>query len=386
MYLDGAFLCTAHPSDQLTAEQEEAFRAHGRAESRRLGAQRRKAAARARIELAPLTGEGPAEQSRLQPPGARLPRTGHGRDEVLARKARTSLLGLPGRPTPDTYRRFRQRPWQRSRGRYGRRRGGMRTPMPRHFTNLTGATTLKTGQFALAHRIVADLVDNLATGVIHGSAGTGKTFAVESALEDLRAGHGPHGEDRGQVLTNTLAFTSKPTMKLVADELVKAITGSAPRNRSRFYLTAMLIELLTGTPRLVVIDEAQRLNGDCIELIRHLHDHPDTRFALLYVGGDGCWEVLSREPMLRSRVFRRLPFKPIKREDIATLISAFHPIYTGVAAELLTDIDDTYAHGTLRDWAAFTHTAADLCREAGRACVDAEIVANAYAMLGGGLT
>lgn len=133
-------------------------------------------------------------------------------------------------------------------------------------------------------------------------------------------------------------------------------------------------------------NEAQRLNGDCIELIRHLHDHPDTRFALLYVGGDGCWEVLSREPMLRSRVFRRLPFKPIKREDIATLISAFHPIYTGVAAELLTDIDDTYAHGTLRDWAAFTHTAADLCREAGRACVDAEIVANAYAMLGGGLT
>ena len=50
-----------------------------------------------------------------------------------------------------------------------------------------------------------------------------------------------------------------------------------------------------------MIDEAQRLNGDCIELLRHLHDHPHTRFALLYVGGDGCWEVLSREPMLASR-------------------------------------------------------------------------------------
>jgi DNA transposition AAA+ family ATPase len=201
----------------------------------------------------------------------------------------------------------------------------------------------------------------------------------------LRAGHGPHGQVRGQVLTYTLAFTSKPTMRLVADELVKTITGSAPRNRSRFYLTSMLIELLTGTPRLLVIDEAQRLNGDCIELIRHLHDHPDTRFALLYVGGDGCWEVLSREPMLRSRVFRRLPFKPIRRQEIAALIAGFHPIYTGVTEELLLDIDDTYAHGTLRDWAAFTHTAADLCRESGRVCVDAEIVANAYAMLGGGL-
>lgn len=154
------------------------------------------------------------------------------------------------------------------------------------------------GRATLTHRIVADLVDNLATGVIHGSAGTGKTFAVESALEDLinvLAATVPSGcpapstarattpsralsmatrtemvaaPVRGAVLTSTVAFTSKPTMRLVAEELVKAITRAVPRNRSRFYLTAMLVELLTGAPRLLVIDEARRLNGDCIELIR----------------------------------------------------------------------------------------------------------------------
>ncbi|MFC6881861.1 hypothetical protein ACFQKB_19050 [Actinomadura yumaensis] len=41
-------------------------------------------------------------------------------------------------------------------------------------------------------------------------------------------------------------------------------------------------------PRLVVVDEAQRLTGHALELPRHLHDDPDTRFGLLYVGGDGC--------------------------------------------------------------------------------------------------
>lgn len=86
----------------------------------------------------------------------------------------------------------------------------------------------------------------------------------------------------------TLTFTSKPTMRLVAQELLKALTGSAPRDRSRFYLIAALIDLLTGPPRLLVIDEAQRMNSDCLEQLRHLHDHPDTRFALLYVGGNGC--------------------------------------------------------------------------------------------------
>ena len=99
----------------------------------------------------------------------------------------------------------------------------------------------------------------------------------------------------------TLAFPGKPTMRLVADELLTALTGAAPpRSRNRFQLISRADRPAVRAARLVVIDEAQRLNGDCIELLRHLHDHPHTRFALLYVGGDGCWEVLSREPMLAS--------------------------------------------------------------------------------------
>jgi len=34
-------------------------------------------------------------------------------------------------------------------------------------------------------RIVADLIASCATGVIHGAAGTGKTYAAEAALECL---------------------------------------------------------------------------------------------------------------------------------------------------------------------------------------------------------
>ena len=90
------------------------------------------------------------------------------------------------------------------------------------------------------------------------------------------------------------------------------------------------------------MDEAQRLNSDCIELLRHLHDDPKTKFALLYVGGDGCWEVLSREPMLRSRVFRRLPFRPLTAEEIPALMRDYHPIYTGADDALLRQIDELY--------------------------------------------
>ncbi|GAA4609704.1 DNA transposition AAA+ family ATPase [Actinoplanes octamycinicus] len=251
--------------------------------------------------------------------------------------------------------------------------------MPTHFLGLTDAAVLPTTTYQLTARIIDDLVANLATGVIHGPAGTGKTFAVTDNLERLRAAGGGH-----QVVTCSLAFPSKPTMLRVAAELVHALTGSEPAaSRSRFRLINHLIGLLASTPRLIVIDEAQRLNGECIELLRHLHDHQDTRFALLYVGGDGCWEVLSREPMLRSRVFRRLPFKRLDRAQVPALIRSYHPIYAAADDALLADIDAVYGKGTLRDWAVFTHTAAGLCREARTATIDADVAGNAYALLGG---
>lgn len=257
--------------------------------------------------------------------------------------------------------------------------------MPAHFLDLQGAATLATRHYQLTARIVDDLVEHAATGVVHGPAGAGKTFAVAAALERLRSTEAFAAGQRAMACCS-LSFPSKPTMLRVASELVCALTGAAPpRSRSRFDLISHLVGLLAAPPRLIVVDEAQRLNEECIELLRHLHDHHETRFALLYVGGDGCWEVLSRQPMLRSRIFRRLPFKPLPREQVPDLIRGYHRIYIEAADELLLDVDDIYAHGTLRDWAAFTHTAAGLCAEAGRERLDADVVANTYTLLGGGV-
>ncbi len=259
--------------------------------------------------------------------------------------------------------------------------------MPQHFVNLPGAATLPTRQYQLAGQIIDDLITELATGVVHGPAGTGKTYAVQAALEQLRdaAAPGPPGSP-GQVSVCTLAFPSKPTMRLVADALLTALTGAAPaRGRNRFQLISALTDLLSGPRRLVVIDEAQRLNGDCIELIRHLHDHPHTRFALLYVGGDGCWEVLSREPMLASRVFRRLPFTRLDRPAVPALMRRYHPVYDGADEALLLEIEDAYGKGMLRNWAVFTHAAVSLCGKAGTGRITAEVAGNVYAKLGGGI-
>lgn len=63
----------------------------------------------------------------------------------------------------------------------------------------------------------------------------------------------------------------------------------------------------------------------------------------------------------------------------------YHPIYAEAHADLLLEVDSSYGHGTMRDWAVFTHTAASLCEEQGITTVDEATVHNAYALLGGGL-
>lgn len=63
----------------------------------------------------------------------------------------------------------------------------------------------------------------------------------------------------------------------------------------------------------------------------------------------------------------------------------YHRIYADVDAQLLALVDDSFAHGSLRNWAVFTHTAARLCADAGRHQLDADVVHSASALLGGGV-
>ncbi len=246
--------------------------------------------------------------------------------------------------------------------------------MGRHYLDLADARTLPTPGLVATHRAVTDLLAAAAMGVVHGMAGLGKTYAVEQALAQA-----------GEHSACWAGFPSRPTMRLVAARLFEQLTYGSAGRRSRFTLMDLLVEELAERPRAIVIDEAQRLTSECIEFLRYLHDHPHTRFALILVGGDGCWEVLSREPMLRSRIFRRVNVTPLSGEQVCALMGAFHPIYSGVEAEVLLLVDDHFAHGNLRDWASFTHTAVKLCAEHGRERLDAEIARNTFALHGGGV-
>jgi type II secretory pathway predicted ATPase ExeA len=242
----------------------------------------------------------------------------------------------------------------------------------RHFLGLRGAKTVATEHLRLTHHAAADVWAACAMGAVHGPAGLGKTFAVEDALASRR---------RGEVCW--ASFPSRPTMRLVSAELWATLSGEPAPRADRFALTARLVEELSTCRRMLVVDEAQRLNRECIEFLRHLHDHPATTFGLLLVGGDGCWDVLTREPMLRSRIYRRVAFGPLTAPQVLEVVRRFHPLYQDATDELVLFVDDNFGHGNFRNWAVFTRTAQSLCTR-GRRGFDEDVARNAFLLHGGG--
>lgn len=243
--------------------------------------------------------------------------------------------------------------------------------MPRHFLNLQGAAIVKTPQYTLTRRLVPALIEHAAMGAVYGNAGNGKTFSVEAALEDT------------EVPKVVITSLRRPTMKYIALSVLEAIT-QVRHQGELMRLTEDLRAVLQEKRRLVAVDEAQNLSTECFEYLRHLHDDHTTDFALLFVGGNRCWEVIDRHPMLRSRIWHKVEFKPMAVEEVLKVIPRFHSIYEGVGVELLLEIDEELAHGNFRNWASATKTAFELCKQQQKKQIDRAVVDAVLLLHGGG--
>lgn len=172
------------------------------------------------------------------------------------------------------------------------------------------------------------------------------------------------------------------TYKGLIELLLESVTGGIPHSGTRGALERMLMRELRTEPRVICIDEAQRLKAEGIEILRSLHDDPETQLTLLLVGGNDCWDVLSSQPMLRSRIHRAVEFQPLNEKHVLKLLPKFHPVLQDCSSDVLRLVDRSFAHGSLRAWTHFVVTAAGICADAGERTVTELVARNAFALLG----
>lgn len=226
-------------------------------------------------------------------------------------------------------------------------------------------------------RALGDLMRHHAMGCVYGEAGLGKTFSVDAAVTAAR-------QADPLLRTCTERFPSGWTRNEIAIELLTGMTGDSDHRGNLQRLSLSLAGLLSHGRWLLVIDEAQNLTKVAMDFFRFLHDDQSTRFTLLFVGGNGCYQTLAKEPMLRSRIYWWVEFRPLPRAEVPALVRGLHPVYRDASDELLTGIDELACHGKWRAWAHFTTAALDLVARTGRPGIDDEIAGNVLYQFTGG--
>lgn len=240
--------------------------------------------------------------------------------------------------------------------------------MATHFLDLDAAT-VETASFRLAQRNARDAINANAMGLFYGDAGLGKTYAVESAIEQI-------GGQRCWLLA-----PQGMTPKALLLRLLRLTTG-VTHEGTQTRLEPVLLEALSQPGLALWVDETQHLNHACVEYLRHLHDHPETQFSLLLVGGNGCYRLIQRHPMLASRVARWTKFRPLDITEVVAILPNFHALYRQTDPELLEQVDDRFAGGNLRRWANFTATARDLADRSGETRLTPVLVEAALHLIG----
>jgi DNA transposition AAA+ family ATPase len=150
-------------------------------------------------------------------------------------------------------------------------------------------------------------------GVITGLAGIGKTIATQDYLDSVA----PH------------AHTALPTAIKV-----KVMPRSTPRALAKTVLDGLLekpkgnniyemadeaaLAIERNELKLIVVDEADRLNEDSFDVLRHLYDK--TGCPIVLVGLPSILRVIERHEKFSSRVGLRMHFLPLELEEVLTVV------------------------------------------------------------------
>ena len=208
--------------------------------------------------------------------------------------------------------------------------------------------------------------------VAYGAAGCSKTMSVNSALRKVAPD-----------ITYRLELRSGPTPRDIRHGLFRALglPGEPPTRPIEF--DSLLKDSLSQAFRVLVCDEAQWMGRSSFEYWRHLWDDRHTDMAVIFAGGDNCYRVLKREPMLASRIYIWQKFKRMPEDEVVATLPAFHSLWAGVDQKMILGIDRAAAHGNFRNWATITKHLIEGMRQKGVTEINQDLINWVYGKLGG---
>ena len=208
---------------------------------------------------------------------------------------------------------------------------------------VAGLNTVATGPVSDIRVRLREAVRDRSMMLVTGDPGCGKSFAVARAVEQL---------DPAKVTPVWLEIATTVRGKALALDLFPQITGvNAPPAALLRDLRTTIAEHLSEERRVLVLDEAQLVTVEAMQMLRWLHDRADAEFALVIVGTRALEKRLP--PEVSSRVVSHVRLDRIADEDAPSLLADYHPLFAGADPTLVSQLNRVEARGEFRWWAKF---------------------------------
>ncbi len=150
-------------------------------------------------------------------------------------------------------------------------------------------------------------------GVITGLPGMGKTIAAQDYLDSLA----PHAHT---ALPIAIKVTVMPrsTPRALAKTIMDSLQEKSRGNNIYEIADEAAAAIVRNDLKLIIVDEADRLNEDSFEVLRHIFDK--TGCPIVLVGLPSILRVVDRHEKFSSRVGLRMQFKPLQLEEVLTVV------------------------------------------------------------------
>ena len=161
--------------------------------------------------------------------------------------------------------------------------------------------------------------DSDGIGLVTGYVGVGKTTALH---------HYADGDPSVVYLRGSAGMTKSDLLARLCEMLDLTTLRRTTISRKQ----SQIMSALRGSSKLIILDEASRPHGSCLEVLRDISD--DTQTALVFAGREFLYERLKdpggRFGEISSRILSWFPpVKALKEEDVRALIKAGLPDMSG---------------------------------------------------------
>lgn len=187
------------------------------------------------------------------------------------------------------------------------------------------------------------------TMVVAGADGAGKRFPLLTCLQEQPLPH------HVVVLPATVS----------AKDMVQLIYEAVHANDDVFALRDMqdeLIEALSGEPRIIVIDGAERLTRQAADQLHYLHGRANATWTLVLLGGPDTVRTITTSAALRGEVIAAVEILPLTGDELLHAVRGLHQLFLIPPDELIRAVDKQVCRGLLKNWARFLQAALYLRR------------------------